>query len=106
MIVAKDLYDIGDRLKEIAPYYFVVYNQKNGKYELHSHLERPTYVLTFPYEKLDQRAIEHTIKTRVENIEKTIAEIEKHNLKLEQDAVSDGIKKAQNMIDKVASDVL
>ncbi len=106
MIITEDLYDVARRIKEIAPYYFVVYNEQKGTYELHSDLERPTYVLTFPFSKLDARCIEHTLKTRVENFDRIIKEMDKHNKQLESDAIADGRRELSNQLDRAASTVL
>ncbi len=106
MIVEGDLYDVAERIKAIAPYYFVVFNEKTRKYELHSDRERPTKILVFPFEKLDQRCIEHTVMTRVENFDRIIEEMEKHNEKLERDAMEDGKKALSNTLDKVASKII
>ncbi len=105
MIVVDDLYDVARRIQEIAPYYFVVYNERRQKFELHSDRDRPTYVLTFPYDRLDARCIEHTLKTRIENFDRIIEEMDKHNMELEKTAISEGKRALGEALDKAASEV-
>lgn len=106
MEIRNDLFDIAARLREIDPRYFVVFDPKTKRYQLHSHTERPTFVLEFPYEKLDCRALEHTLKTRAENVERLIEEIERHNLSVVEDAEREGREKLHEAVDEAAVKVL
>ena len=86
ILVESDVYGIADRLKEIDKGYFVVFNPNNQRYQLH-HSEQPdsSYCLTFPYEGLDDRAVEHTRRTSVTRAKTIFAEMKAHNEKLERD---------------------
>lgn len=106
MEIKNDLFDIAARIREIDPRYFVVYDEKTKKYQLHSHTERPTFILAFPYDELDCRAIIHTAKTRAENVERLIEEIERHNLKVGKEAEAEGREALHTAIDKAASEVI
>ncbi len=80
MEVKHDLYNIANRIKSISPDYFIEY--KGGEYSLHTKRLRPTYILTFPYKTLDQRALTYTLKTRVQNLDRLIKEIDQENQRL------------------------
>lgn len=75
-----DTYFISERLKEIDENYVIKYNTNTKKYEIHnlSQLEN-TYALTLPYNELDERTINYVQKTRIENIDEIIHEIDKLN---------------------------
>lgn len=83
--IKNDLFNVVKRLKNIDKDYFVVFDSKKQKFELHhSGQGRNTYCLTFPYTQLDARAILHTLITSVKNSEKLFFEIEKNNLQIEK----------------------
>lgn len=78
-----DVYFITARLKEIDSSYFVVYDTINKKFELHNREQLfTTYCLTFPYETLDERAVLYAQKSRSENKEKLLREMDEQNEKL------------------------
>lgn len=83
--IETNVYNIPERLKEIDPGYFVVFNTETQAFEVH-HTEQlgGTLALNIPYDTLDARTLELVRKTRVENAKKFYAEMEKHNEKLEQ----------------------
>lgn len=87
--IENDVFDIVKRIKEIDSNYFVVFNKKKLKFELH-HSAQPltTYCLTFPYECLDTRCVDLTYKTRQQNKEKLIKEMEEENEKLEKEKLN------------------
>lgn len=89
-------YDIPERIKEIEPHYFVMFNPRQQKFEIHNTNQlHSTYCLTVPFNELDSRTLDEVRRTRIENAKKLMAEIEAHNQKLELDR----LKAAQ---DKVA----
>ncbi len=76
--IENDCYFICQRLKEIDPSYEVFYN--NGHFEVHSFEQiKNSYCFTVPFDKLDSRTIDYALKTRSNNRDKIIAEIEKNN---------------------------
>lgn len=80
--ILNDLFFIGARLKEIDDDYKIFYNTKKQKFEIHCMGQiGGSYCLTVPYACLDARTIEFVRKTRVENREKLIDEIDRENLK-------------------------
>lgn len=63
--VTDDLYFIASRLKEIDPSYFVVYNIKRGRYEVHSDGQKGgTLCFVVPYNVLDARTLKYAERTR------------------------------------------
>ena len=82
-VIKSDLFDIAKRIRRINSKYFVVYNLRRKKFEVHYKRSKNTYELTIPFDTLDARAVEFVQKTRMENQKKLIDEIEKNNQKLE-----------------------
>ncbi len=83
--IEEDVFDIVKRLKEIDFSYYVVFNTQKKKFEVHSSVQKNSYCLTVPYDILDSRTISLTLKTRRENVEKILAEIEEQNKNLEKE---------------------
>ncbi len=82
-VIENDLYDISSRLMEIDEDYYIVYNLKRGRYEVHHKKQRGgSYCLTVPYDELDARTVELVRKTRRQNMDGLLKEIERHNAKL------------------------
>lgn len=84
--IYEDVFDITTRLKEIDNDYFVVFNTEKNKYEVHNKSQKNTYCLSVPFSGLDSRTIDLTLKTRRENIDKLLKEIEQNNEKIEKEA--------------------
>jgi hypothetical protein len=84
--VTESVYHIPERLKEIDNKYFVMFNTKKQRFEIH-HAGQPfqSFCLAVPFEELDARIIEYVKQTRRENQKKLIAEMDAHNAKLEAD---------------------
>lgn len=92
MLIENDVFDIASRLKEIDATYDVRYNKITKKFELHG--GKPYgLILVFPYERLDQRALVHARKTRIERLAQIIEEIDMNNAKIERDATSEAKEK-------------
>ena len=85
--------DIPVRLEELNRAFFVMFNVRTQKYEVHC-ADQPfeTLACTLPYDELDARAIEYVREHSVERLETIIREIDEHNERLvqkEQEAVID-----------------
>jgi hypothetical protein len=84
ILVESDVMDITKRLRKIDKNYFVMFNPRTQKYELHNAEQRDvTLCLNLPFDELDSRTIDHVQKYRIENLKKIIAEMEANNLKIE-----------------------
>ncbi len=81
-VIQSDTFFIGERLKEIDDSYFLIYNFSREKFEVHSSaLSGSTYCLTVPYPVLDERIIDLVRKTRSENLDRLIKEMDEQNEK-------------------------
>jgi hypothetical protein len=80
--IVSDVHDIADRLKEIDWSYRLYYNALKKRFEVHgaSGLE-----VVVPYKELDARTLLHVRKTRLENAERLILEIERDNARAERE---------------------
>ena len=79
--IVHDVYYIAERLKEIDFNYFILYNTKRKKYEIHHTGQPGTYCLTVPYDELDARTIDFVNQTRVENRDRLLKELDEENKK-------------------------
>ena len=84
VMITNDVFDIAKRIKEIDEDYFVVYDTKLCRFEVHNKRQKPdTLSLVLPYDTLDCRAIDKVLSTRTEYIAKRLAEIDEYNQKLQ-----------------------
>ncbi len=78
--IERDLFGIAKRLKSIDRRYELFFNRKKNRYEIYAN---GAMQMALPFERLDARALTYARKTRLENLEKIIAEIEEENARLE-----------------------
>lgn len=77
-----DLFDVTARIREIDPSYFIRYNCVKRRYEVHSRkvgLCATTMQLVLPYDRLDERTLILTARTRRERAREYLREIENEN---------------------------
>ncbi len=77
--IENDVYYISSRLKEIDREYRLRYNLRRSCYEVHCLDQKDSYCFTVPFDQLDERTLLFALKTRRENRDKIIKEIEKNN---------------------------
>ena len=83
--VESDCLEIVRRIKAIDEDYFVMFNIATHKFELHSRAQcGGSYCLTFPFDTLDERAVDLVLKTRVQNSDRLFEEMERENRELER----------------------
>ena len=83
--VENDCFDICKRLKVVDGSYKVFFNIKKLCYEVHSFLQtQSSFCFTVPYSELDERTIDYAVKTRSENRDRIIEEIEENNRRVEE----------------------
>ena len=83
--IESDCLDIVKRLRAIDKDYFVLFDLDSHKFELHNHAQgKGTYCLTFPFDALDERAVNFALKTRVQNSDALFEELEAENKALEK----------------------
>nr|DAW50298.1 MAG TPA: hypothetical protein [Caudoviricetes sp.] len=78
--IGHDLFGIAKRLKSIDRRYELFFNRKKNRYEIYAN---GAMQMALPFERLDARTLTYARKTRLENLEKIIAEIEEENARLE-----------------------
>ena len=94
--INNDLFDIANRIKQIDDKYFIVFNTARKKFEVHYKRNKNTYELTIPFEQLDARAVEFVRKTRMQNKQKILEEINNNNALLkekEQKQIKENIRR-------------
>ena len=83
--IDNDCFFIAQRLKEVDPTYEIYFNLATGAYEVHSNGQaKSTYCFKVPYGVLDERTIIFARKTRTQNINAILNEIDKENRLLEE----------------------
>ncbi len=83
--IFEDVFDICSRIKEIDCGYFVVYNTQRKRYEIHhSGLKGSTFCIVCE-DGLNGTVITKLRKSRIENIDKIMREMEENNQKLERE---------------------
>ena len=82
--VLNNVYDIPVRLKEVNRDFFVMFNTRNQKFEIHC-ASQPydTYACTLPFDELDSRAITYVREYSRERTQNLAKEIEEYNEKLD-----------------------
>lgn len=79
-----DVFDIVDRIREIDDGYFVVYNTRSHRYEVHNQKQfSSTFCITCD-SGLNSTVIDKLRKSRIENIDRIMREIEENNQKIEE----------------------
>ncbi len=100
--IKNDAFNIAERIKALNPNYFVVFNTKNNKFEVHNTKQTNTFCITCD-NGLNYTVIQKLRKTNIENIKKLMQEIEENNLKLENEqkrVIKDEVSyKAKEMFD-------
>ncbi len=82
--IFSDVFDIAQRVKEIDSGYFIVYNTKKHRYEVHnSHQFGSTFCIVCD-SGLNSTVITKLRKSKIENIDKILREIDENNAKNEQ----------------------
>ena len=80
--IKSDCLDISQRIKSIDDGYFILFDTKRQKFEVHSFNQLfTTYCFTSPFNFLDERLLCYTLKTRKENKDYLIKEMDKENEK-------------------------
>lgn len=96
-LIENDLFGIANRLKEIDDKYFVVYNTKLNRYEVHSGRNvGDTLSVVCPYDELDARTLRLVKRTRVERAGSLLKEMEANNKKLEEREAEKVMENAAN----------
>ncbi len=82
--IESDVFDIVKRVKDIDDGYYIIFNLKSQKYELHNYKQLNTYCFSYPFANLDCRFLEMIYATNANNIDNIIEEIDKNNIDIER----------------------
>lgn len=86
--IENDALDIAARLKEIDDGYIIVYNGYFKRLEVHNKKQgKNTFCLVVPSNRLNARTVELVRRTRAENADRLLAEIDFHNARVEEEAL-------------------
>ncbi len=96
--IKDDVYFIAERLKDIDKSYQIFFNLIRKCYEVHSCEQKDSYCFAVPYEFLDERTIAYALKTRHENRDKIIKEIEKNNEEVYNRQIKNQVKMIKEAI--------
>nr|WP_122012373.1 hypothetical protein [Maliibacterium massiliense] len=82
--ITHDVYFIAERLREIDPDYVLLYNNAQGRYEVHVQgpedaFSARTCCLRIPYDALDARTLTLARRTRVARMAQVVQELDAHN---------------------------
>jgi len=86
VLITGDMYDICSRLKEIDGGYYVMFDGKRKRFEVHHRGQRGnTLCVVLPYDRLDERAVVHVRRTRAERMREVVAEMDRDNARRERE---------------------
>ena len=97
--VSSDALYICQRLKEVDESYFILFNVDKNKFEVHSSAQyENSYCFTLPYENLDTRAIDYALKTRSQNLDELIRQIDRENEMLTKNSKKEIMNKVEEVL--------
>ena len=93
--VVNSVFDIPVRLKELNRAFFVMFNTRTQKYEIHC-ADQPfeTLACVLPYDELDARAISYVREHSSARLEQIAKEIDEYNERLAAKAEAEALDKA------------
>lgn len=100
--IKSDVCDIVKRIKKLNNRYVIYYNLKEKKFMLYifeNNLKSPIYCLTYPFSVIDERMIEHTLKSEIQNRKWILEQMEKSNSLLFAKEQKNIIQQMENMCD-------
>lgn len=90
---------IKERLQEIDPTYYIVYNLITNKYEVHSCEQQDSYCFSIPYDILDDRTLELARKSLVSRRDQIIEEIDRENEQREKRLIKEAVDKLKEVLE-------
>ena len=83
--IKSDLFNISKRIKIIDKNYFIVFDKKLKRFEVHNSSQAfNTLAFVCPYTRLDKRVLDFALITRVERGAQLLLNLEKNNEKLDR----------------------
>lgn len=99
--IDNDVFEITKRIKEIDEGYYIVFDTKKERYELHNKNQPYTYCLTYPYADLDSRLIDMLLYTNINNIDNILYDIDKNNNNIENNVNKDIKNRSEYMVREI-----
>lgn len=90
---------IKERLQEIDPTYYIVYNLITNRYEVHSCEQKDSYCFSIPYDTLDDRTLELARKSLVSRRDQIIAEMDRENEQREKRLIKEAVNKLKEVLE-------
>lgn len=85
ILIESDVFGISKKVKEIDKDYFIVFNPKVQKFELHHATQYDcSYCSTLPFDELDERTLTHIRKHSSTRAKAIMAEMKENNERLER----------------------
>jgi len=84
-IVKKDMFNISRRIKHIDKSYYIVFNNKLNRWEVHSTSQVDRFCLVSPYKSLDTRLLDYVYRTSLVHNPHLLKDIEEYNEKIDID---------------------
>ena len=75
----RDVFYIADRIKQIDPEYYILFNKRNRRYQVHAGTGPDTLQLELPFDVLDCRALDYVRQTSVKRLRDYMDELDKYN---------------------------
>lgn len=98
VLVKDDLYHIAKRLKEVDSRYLLLFNRVLNRFEIHA---QGALQVVVPFDRLDARTINLARETRIENAQKNLLEMDKHNARLERAHEKDACDRIMTQVENV-----
>ncbi len=93
--IKNDAFNINERIKILNPNYFVVYNTQNHRFEVHNSRQfASTFCITCD-SGLNASVLTKLRKTKIENLQKIVDEIDESNQKREDEIKRVALDKAE-----------
>lgn len=83
------VFNLNNRLKKQDKSYYITFNTKLNRYEVHSSKQKSSFCFAVPYNQLDSRVISYAQKTSVKNLTQFIQEVQQHNQQQELNSIKD-----------------
>lgn len=82
--IREDLFDISSRIKEVDKNYYIIYDTKKRRYEVHSAMQKDNSFCFVVGKRLDYYAIVKAQKTSIKWLKNIIKNIDEDNKRVEE----------------------
>lgn len=83
------VFNINNRLKSIDNTFYLTFNTRLQRYEVHSSKQKNSFCFALPYNQLDARVLTYARKTSIKNLTNYLQEIQQHNEQKELNSIKD-----------------